>query len=237
MYQFFTALLFAAIGAGEHPTTELETATAVVTETTVELNSSEKAFQNLQLQWGTMPSFVSFDYAFKGYEALKQQGKIASNLLAIVDFSQSSNEKRLWVIDMDLQQVLYQTYVAHGRNTGNEFATRFSNIGESFQSSLGFYRTAEQYVGKHGISLRLDGLQRGLNCKARDRAIVMHGSDYVSEKFIQSHQRLGRSQGCPAVSREMAKVLVPLLKEGACLFLYHPSGEKSYTKLINQSLS
>lgn len=237
MYQFFTALLLAALGSMNNEPQALAAGTTVATEVTVERSASEQTFENLNLQWATMPSFASFDIAYKGYELLKQQGKITSNLLAIVDFSQSSNQKRLWVIDMELQQVLYQTYVAHGRNSGDEFATRFSNKNESNQSSLGFFRTGETYVGKHGLSLRLDGLQRGVNHNARPRAIVMHGSDYVSEKFIQNHKRLGRSQGCPAVSREMAKVLIPIMKEGACLFLYHPSGETAFSQLIQEPLS
>jgi hypothetical protein len=154
---------------------------------------------------------------------LKEKGLVTKDILTLIDFSKSSNTKRLWVIDLTTNEVLFNTLVAHGKNTGEEFANYFSNKAESFQSSLGFYATAEVYIGKHGLSLRLDGLQKGLNDKARERAVVVHGADYVSESFIKNHKRLGRSQGCPALPVEMNKKIINVIKERSCLFIYHPS--------------
>jgi hypothetical protein len=111
---------------------------------------------------------------------LQTKGKIQKNILTLIDFSLSSNVKRLWIIDLNTKTVLFNSLVAHGRNTGNEFAASFSNKSESFKSSLGFYATGEVYQGKHGLSLRLDGLERGVNDNARARAVVMHGADYVA---------------------------------------------------------
>jgi hypothetical protein len=125
----------------------------------------------------SLPKFDVFLAAFQGYEQLKLQGQIVNDILTVIDFSLSSKEERLWVIDMSCQQVLLQSLVAHGRNSGLEYATNFSNENESFKSSLGFYLTGEMYQGKHGTSLRLDGLEYGINHKARERAVVIHGAD------------------------------------------------------------
>ena len=176
----------------------------------------------------SLPKFESFQKAFEGYSSLKEQGIIEKEYLTIVDFSLSANEERMWVIDMKTKQVVLRSLVAHGRNSGDVFANEFSNKSESYQSSLGFYATGETYVGKHGLSLRLDGLEYGINDKARDRAVVIHGADYVSESFIKSNGRLGRSQGCPAVPNEISAQLIELIKDKSCLFIYHPS--RSYIK-------
>jgi hypothetical protein len=113
--------------------------------------------------------------------------------------------------------------VAHGRNSGEEYANSFSNSGDSFKSSLGFYATGEIYIGKHGNSLRLDGLEKGLNDNARSRGVVMHGADYVAENFIKNNQRLGRSLGCPALPIELTDEIINLIKNKSCLYIYHPS--------------
>jgi hypothetical protein len=170
-----------------------------------------------------LPSFEVFNTALDGFYYLKSKGVIQKNILTLVDFSLSSNTKRMWVIDLDKEIVLFQTLVAHGRNTGEEFATAFSNEAESFKSSVGFYATGEIYNGKHGLSLKLDGLEKGLNDKARERAVVIHGADYVSESFIKQNKRLGRSQGCPAIPVEMNAKIISVIKDKSCLFLYHPS--------------
>lgn len=169
------------------------------------------------------PSFESFSIALEGFYKLKEKGLVTKDILTLIDFSKSSNTKRLWVINLTTNEVLFNTLVAHGKNTGEEFANYFSNKAESYQSSLGFYATAEVYTGKHGLSLRLDGLQKGLNDKARERAVVIHGADYVSESFIKNHKRLGRSQGCPALPVEMNEKIINVIKEKSCLFIYHPS--------------
>lgn len=180
-------------------------------------------YEDINFSNYSLPKFESFTKAFEGYEQLKAQGKVKNEKLTIVDFSISSNEERMWVIDMIEKKVVLQTLVAHGRNSGDEFANSFSNTSESYQSSLGFYATAEVYVGKHGTSLRLDGLEYGINDNARNRAVVIHGADYVSESFIRANGRLGRSQGCPAVSNQISQKLIELIKDQSIIFIYHPS--------------
>ncbi|NIJ55781.1 murein L,D-transpeptidase catalytic domain family protein [Dyadobacter arcticus] len=161
----------------------------------------------------------AFYYAWYGFQKMKLQNSV----MAIADFTQSSRNKRLYVIDLIKRKVLLNTYVAHGRNSGEEFADKFSNNNSSFQSSLGFYKTLGTYQGKHGLSLRLEGLEKGINDRALERAIVMHGADYVSENFIKNTGRLGRSQGCPAVSIADSKNLITLMHNGAGLFIYSAS--------------
>ncbi|GHB61142.1 murein L,D-transpeptidase catalytic domain family protein [Persicitalea jodogahamensis] len=160
----------------------------------------------------------AFRYAWYGF----REAGFSKPILAIADFSQSSRNKRLYVIDFSANQVVLNTYVAHGRNSGQEFASKFSNINSSYQSSLGFYRAMNTYQGKHGLSLRLQGLEKNINDQALARAIVMHGADYVSEDFIRQTGRLGRSLGCPAVSQADHESLIRLLHDGAGLFLYYP---------------
>lgn len=168
-------------------------------------------------------SFEAYQQAIKGFRNLsKQNPQIKKNLIGIVDFSKSSNQKRFYIIDLNQNKVLYHTLVAHGQKSGEEFANYFSNIPESHQSSLGFYQTLNTYHGKHGLSLRLEGLEK-CNDKAFDRAIVIHQADYVSKEFIRKNGRLGRSFGCPALPSENYEEIIDLIKEGMCLFIYHPS--------------
>jgi hypothetical protein len=170
-----------------------------------------------------LPQLKSFSQALKGFYQLQEKGILAKDVLTIIDFSMSSNTKRLWIIDMASNTILMNTYVAHGKNTGEEFANSFSNKDSSYKSSLGFYITGEIYNGKHGMSLKLDGLEKGINDHARQRGIVMHAADYVSKAFIRDHERLGRSQGCPAVPVELSDEIIQLIKNKSCLFIYHPS--------------
>lgn len=174
-----------------------------------------------------LPKMESFVEALKGFYLLKEKGLIQKNILTIVDFSLSSNVKRLWVIDLTANKILYNSLVAHGKNTGDEFAKSFSNKDSSFKSSLGFYLTGETYVGKHGKSLRLDGLEKGVNDNARGRGVVIHAADYVSDSFIKNHRRLGRSQGCPALPQAFSKEIINTIKNKSCLFIYHPSRDYS----------
>ncbi|MFO7801297.1 MAG: murein L,D-transpeptidase catalytic domain family protein [Desulfovermiculus sp.] len=143
-----------------------------------------------------------------------------SHMLTIIDFTQPSSRKRCFVIDLQSEKLLYRTYVAHGRATGMTYAKQFSNIPESYQSSLGFYRTAETYRGKHGYSLRLDGLESEINDLARKRAIVMHSAEYAGEGFLQKYGRLGRSLGCPALPPRVSRGVISKIKKGSCLFVY-----------------
>ncbi|WP_372769984.1 murein L,D-transpeptidase catalytic domain family protein [Lutibacter sp.] len=170
-----------------------------------------------------LPKIESFTKALQAFNKLKESGRIQKNILTLVDFSLSSNENRLWVIDLNKNTILFQSLVAHGRNSGNEFADDFSNIPESHQSSLGLYLTGETYIGKHGYSLRLDGQEKGINSNARNRAIVIHGADYVSENFIKKHGRLGRSFGCPSLPNEVSKEIIDVIKDKSGLFVYYPS--------------
>ena len=194
----------------------------------------EMVYGSLQSNNYELPKLESFTEALKGFYILKEKGLIKKDILTLVDFSLSSNVKRLWVIDLATNTVLFQSLVAHGRNTGEEFANNFSNTAESFKSSLGFYATGEVYSGKHGLSLKLDGLEKGLNDHARERAVVMHGAEYVSDSFIKGNKRLGRSQGCPAVPVELAAEIISVIKDKSCLYIYHPSINKSKeAKLIS----
>lgn len=183
----------------------------------------ESVYNSLNSNNFKMPELKTFSEALKGFYLLKERGVVKKNILTLIDFSLSSNTKRLWVIDLTSNTILFNSLVAHGRNTGEEFASAFSNLNSSFKSSLGFYATGEIYQGKHGASLRLDGLENGVNSNARQRGVVMHGADYVSESFIRNHKRLGRSQGCPALPVELTDDIIQLIKDKSCLYIYHPS--------------
>ena len=232
IYKFFLLILMVSlsfVGKGAFSeAVEVKKATTnptlVAKNTKYTLEAKCKLFyQELAVEDYSLPNFDSFSKAFEGYEQLKNQGKIENDVLTIIDFSLSSSEERLWVIDMKTKTILLQSLVAHGRNSGAAMATRFSNVSESYQSSLGFYTTAEVYQGKHGFSLRLDGMEKGINDNARNRAVVIHGADYVSKSFIKQHGRLGRSQGCPAVPYEVHETLINTIKNKSCLFIYHSS--------------
>ncbi|WP_307723327.1 murein L,D-transpeptidase catalytic domain family protein [Flavobacterium flevense] len=194
-----------------------------------ELSSAEEIYNNLDSANFSLPNLESFKEALVGFNKLKEQGKVSKNIITLIDFSLSANTKRLWVIDLDTRTVLLHSLVAHGRNTGQEYANSFSNAAESYKSSLGFYLTAEVYNGKHGKSLRLDGIEKGINDNARNRAVVVHGANYVSNSFIQNNKRLGRSLGCPAVPVEITNKLIETIQNKTCLFIYYPS--KSYKEL------
>jgi hypothetical protein len=145
-----------------------------------------------------------------------------TSILTVIDYSLPSTEPRLWVLDLDKHTLLFKELVSHGVNTGENFATRFSNRSGSRQSSLGLFRTEGTYYGRNGFSLRLEGLERGINHKALDRTIVMHGAWYVSEAFAAEHGRLGRSWGCPALEKDVAPEVINTIKNGSLLFIYHP---------------
>lgn len=183
----------------------------------------EAVYNNLATNNFMLPKKKSFTKAMEGYFQLKERGVVQKDILTLVDYSLSSKVNRLWVIDLKNNIILFQSLVSHGRNSGNEFAANFSDKPESYKSSLGFYVTGETYYGKHGYSLRLDGLEKGVNSNARARAIVVHGADYVSEKFAQQNGRLGRSLGCLALSQDLTKEVIDTIKNKSCLFVYYPS--------------
>lgn len=177
------------------------------------------------LKLGTLGlSKQAFDYALKGFNYLFAQGKIANdNIISIADFSEPSSKKRLFIIDLKNYKILFNTYVAHGKNSGKEYADNFSNAPESLQSSPGFYVTKETYNGSHGESLRLEGEEQGINDNALSRGIVMHAAAYVNEGLAQGRGFIGRSWGCPAVAPELHKAIINQIKNGTCLFLYTPN--------------
>jgi hypothetical protein len=163
----------------------------------------------------------AFQSAVWGFLTLQLNGQVHNpDVLSIVDFSLPSTKKRLFVIDMLNGRLLFNTLVAHGRNSGQLMATRFSNRDNSLMSSLGFYLTGDPFIGQHGYSLRLQGAEKGWNDHAWQRAIVLHSADYVSEEHIREWGTLGRSEGCPAVPEEMNGAIIDEIKGGSCLFVY-----------------
>lgn len=169
----------------------------------------------------------AFTLALKGYEKLKQLGMIDNRrYLTIADMSIASSNPRLYIIDMEKQELLLQTYVAHGKNSGLLFAKAFSNKVGSFQSSLGFYITGNPYNGKHGKSLVLKGVEVGINDNAEQRAIVLHGADYANQDFVNQQGYLGRSLGCPAVPNSKVETIIRAIQGASCLFVYAP--DKKY---------
>ncbi len=188
------------------------------------LSAAEQIYTSLNFENITKLDPEVFDKAYLGFQNLKKAGKLDADahLLSICDFSLSSTQKRLWVIDLNEKKILYNSLVAHGKNTGEEFAQKFSNTESSYQSSLGFYITETTYNGSNGYSLKLLGMDAGYNDAALQRAIVMHGADYVSEDFIKSQKRIGRSWGCPAVPRALAEPIINTIKGKNCLFVYYP---------------
>jgi len=195
---------------------------------------SDLLYSNIHLdQFGL--SRQVFQLAMKGFDRLMKSGQLnKDSVLTIVDFSKSSREKRLVVIDLKEKEVLVNTVVAHGRNTGQEFARSFSNLPRSNKSSIGFYITRSTYMGSNGYSLKLDGFEKGFNDKAMQRAIVMHGADYADESVIGRKGYLGRSFGCPAVPDKYNRKIIDRIKNGNCLFVYYPDQKYLKTsKLLN----
>lgn len=177
----------------------------------------------------------AFEYAWKGYIILLEKNIVPrTGILTICDFSQSSRRKRMYLVDVENYKLLMQTHVAHGRNSGKEYATRFSNSPKSHQSSLGFYVTGNTYWGGHGLALTIDGLEPGINDKAERRNIVVHGSKYVGPDYLRFSKYIGRSFGCPAIPAKETMEVINIIKNGTCFFIYHPT--KKYidtSKILN----
>ena len=205
------SLLFSSPSTTYDPSTEIK-------------SDSEILIEILSSKYSELPSTAALEMALEGYEKLNS--KLTNEVLTVIDFSLPSTEKRLWIIDPENGEILLHSVVAHGRNSGGLMAEKFSNTPESYQSSLGFYLTAETYQGKHGYSLRLDGLEKGYNDMARARAIVIHGADYATEAFAKSVGRLGRSLGCPALPSDLSKEAIDLIKNGSLLFIF--AQDKNY---------
>jgi L,D-transpeptidase catalytic domain len=230
-------LLAPVLRADSNPNTKSETPVAKpVNKTTSELFAEEVSclYDEIDLKSSGL-SEKAFEYAYKGYKYLiSHHALIRSDVISICDFSQSSRNKRLYVVDLEQKKVLINTYVAHGRRSGSEFARSFSNNPESHKSSLGFYITQQTYFGEHGLSLKIRGLEKGFNDKAYKRNIVIHGSEYVGPDFLSMNKFCGRSFGCPAVPSSETDQLIQTIRNGSCLFIYYPT--KKYitkSKILN----
>lgn len=178
-----------------------------------------------------------FQKALTGYFNIKAQNNLAGNssVITVVDFTKSSREKRMWIIDLLNKHLLLNTWVAHGSGSGDEMATSFSDTNDSHQSSLGFYLADDVYVGKHGRSLRLDGLDQGFNANARSRGVVVHAAQYVSAATIAAMGRLGRSFGCPAVSPLVVDQVINTIK-GKSVFFINGNSSNYTSKYLNESV-
>ncbi|HEY4150071.1 MAG TPA: murein L,D-transpeptidase catalytic domain family protein [Chitinophagaceae bacterium] len=231
----FLAFLVAPVITGSGKSSIASPATTLVktTITTVKTSADSASlslYETMKLKrYGLNKK--AFEYAFKGYEYLLTKRKLVhSSVLSICDFSLSSRCKRLFIIDMKQQKLLINTYVAHGRQSGTEYAQSFSNNPESHMSSLGFYVTRSTYYGDHGLALKIEGLEKGFNDKASSRNIVVHGSEYVGPDYLRYNRINGRSFGCPAVPENQTAKVINTIKNGSCLFIYHPT-----KKYLNQS--
>jgi hypothetical protein len=182
---------------------------------------SNQLFNDLHLQQAGL-SMQAVDYAIKGYEKLVDSGMVTNpQYLTIVDLSQSSRNKRFYILDLKNDSLVWNTYVAHGRNSGVDMAEHFSNQLNSNESSLGFYITKNTYNGKHGLSLRISGLESGFNDNAEARGVVVHGAPYVNAARVNSNY-MGRSEGCPALPENEYAQVINIIKGGSVMFVYGP---------------
>ena len=166
-------------------------------------------------------NYNAFYYAVKGYYNLIAEKKLHNDsVLTIIDYSKSANIPRFYMIDMHEKRLINKTFVSHGKNSGTEFARYFSNEFNSFKSAIGFFITSETYYGKHGYSLRMEGIENEINHNARNRDIVIHGADYVNDFLIKKQGYIGRSHGCPALPKEICGNIIERIKECSCLFAY-----------------
>jgi hypothetical protein len=191
----------------------------------------EQLYQKLELGQRGL-SKKAFDLALRGFDKLLAHGKLMNSaVLSIVDFSLPSTQKRLFVINMITQELIFFDYVAHGKNSGATIAKSFSNTINSLKSSLGFFVTQNTYTGRNGLSLALDGKEKGRNDHALERSIVIHGAPYVNENFAAQKNGIGRSWGCPAVPEKITKDLIETIKDGSCFFIYAPVYKKESASL------
>jgi len=215
-------------------------ATFSATPGTLKFIQFELEMYNLYEEAGLAEAGLSlevFNKAMVGYLNLQQAGKLSDKkILTIADFDKPSTEKRLWVIDLEAKEILHHSLVAHGKNSGLERAEKFSNVPESEMSSLGFYVTQDTYQGRHGLSLKLAGMDAAYNQNAFDRNVVVHGAEYVSEDFIKQHGRLGRSQGCPALPMNNYAEIISEIKSGSCLYL-HASNTDYNSEFLNTEVA
>jgi hypothetical protein len=230
---FISVIGFKPVNATRNATTYKTTTTLTAKELFAQYVST--VYQTARLQ-ETGLNFEVFQKALTGYFNIKQANKVQnSSVITVVDFTKSSREKRMWIIDLLNRQLLLNTWVAHGQGSGDDMATNFSDINESHQSSLGFFLADDVYMGKHGRSLRLDGLDAGFNTSARARGIVVHAADYVSESNIARVGRLGRSFGCPAVSPEVVSQVINTIK-GKTVFFINGNNSRYNSKYLDENV-
>ena len=217
MHRFWLSVLFLFVPCflffGSKPSvyTEEEPDAAFIekTETCAEL------YRSMQLEG--VVNWKAFRQAVAGYYKIESRKR---EVLTLIDFSRPSTEKRLFVFDMKQRKLLFSSVVSHGKNSGENYATSFSNEYGSYKSSLGFYLTESTYQGKNGYSLILDGLEKGINDRARERAIVMHGAAYANPSVVSKGGRLGRSFGCPAVPQKVTRPIIDTIKGGSVMYIY-----------------
>ena len=185
-----------------------------------ELAVGEQLFEEMEL--GGTVNFIAFRQAVAGYYKIDNRKR---EVLTLIDFSRPSTAKRLFVFDMREGKVLFSSVVSHGKNSGDNYATSFSNEYGSYKSSLGFYLTESTYQGKNGYSLILNGLEKGINDRARERAIVMHGAAYADPSVVSRGGRLGRSFGCPAVPQKLSRPIIDAIKGGSVMYIYAETPE------------
>jgi hypothetical protein len=194
-------------------------------------SASDLMYNNMDLEKNGLTRKV-FIMALKGFSKMREKGLVGEDsILTIIDFTKSSRQKRLYVLDLKNQDIIFQTVVAHGKNSGREYAKSFSNNPSSRKSSLGFYITEGTYQGSNGYSMKLKGVEAGINDKALARAIVMHGADYANEEAVSRKGYLGRSYGCPAVPQNLTKKIIDKIKDGNCIFVFYP--DQNYLKRSN----
>ncbi len=238
-YKILTRIVFLTVffsftttDGHNHNTSEILAGPESISELSIKSVSLEEEITQLYAVFvennPSVPSLISFKNGMIGYNKLEDKNLIDKQILTIIDFSLSSKKQRMWVMDMSENKILYHTVVSHGKNTGREFATQFSNKKNSLQSSLGFFITGETYFGKNGLSLFIDGMEKQFNSNARQRYVVIHGAAYANPSAIKNLGRLGRSYGCPALPTAISQEIINLIKDKSVLYIY--SKDAAYAK-------
>lgn len=190
---------------------------SVCSEVIAEAKTDKVAELYRSMQLEGVVNWKAFRQAVAGYEKIEGRKR---DILTLIDFSKPSTEERLYVFDMKKHRLLFSSVVSHGKNSGNNYATSFSNEYGSYKSSLGFYLTESTYQGKNGYSLILNGLEKGINDRARERAIVVHGAAYADPSVVARGGRLGRSFGCPALPPKLSRPIIDAIKGGSVMYIY-----------------
>jgi hypothetical protein len=221
----FTALFFTFFCRGKRPVSDDKNFPSLLNNTANAPHikrAADSIYDLISLGEYGLEKEIFFN-AYRGFQYLRAKGLVKkSNLLTIIDYSQSSNNRRLYVVDILNSRLLFNTFVSHGKNSGDEYATSFSNFTNSNKSSLGFMVTGGTYSGVAGLSLALHGMEPGINDKVRARSIVMHGSKFVNESVMSIRGVIGKSYGCPAVPYGMHSRIIEAIKGGSVLFVNHP---------------